>query len=195
MPHHTERERLLKNSFVYIKKPFFLHQRSQDLITCKAIYSVAEKQSCSCCLLPALTESRGYFIWARGYIKSPHSLELGMKRDEEALVILTIFTDRYPFMLPLLECLVEVTPAVTLSFHLLCLYFFFLFPLPPPVSILYSSNTEGLYQLRGSHCAPQSSIEGLEDAEVGAWLFVFLCRPTAVTKCCFYSITQFESLL
>lgn len=39
-----------------------------------------------------------------------------MKRDEEALVILTIFTDQYPFMLQFWVHLGEVAPAVTLSF-------------------------------------------------------------------------------
>lgn len=38
-----------------------------------------------------------------------------MKRDEEALVILTIFTDQYPFMLLLWVHVGEVAPAVTLS--------------------------------------------------------------------------------
>lgn len=58
-----------------------------------------------------------------------------MKRDEEALAILTIFTDQYPFMLLLSVHLGEVAPAVTLS-----PLYFSLFPsfLVPPSSALYS---------------------------------------------------------
>ncbi|KAA8594193.1 hypothetical protein FQN60_005027, partial [Etheostoma spectabile] len=37
--------------------------------------------------------------------------------------------------------------------------------MPLPASTLYLSNTEGLYQLGGPRCPPQSSIEGLEDIE------------------------------
>lgn len=82
-----------------------------------------------------------------------------MKRDEEALVILTIFSYQYPFML-----LLSVAPAVTLFLPLFSLFLFlFLFFLP-----LSSLHTGGLYQLGGPRCAPQSSIEGLEDIEVGS---------------------------
>lgn len=52
-----------------------------------------------------------------------------MKRDEEALVILTIFTDRYPFRLTLSVSLGDVSPAVTCLtavFHLHLLSFIFL---------------------------------------------------------------------
>lgn len=41
---------------------------------------------------------------------------VGMKRDEKALVILTIFTDQYPFMLLLSVHLIQVAPAVTISY-------------------------------------------------------------------------------
>lgn len=53
------------------------------------------------------------------------SLQVGarMKRNEGALVILTLFTDQYPFMLPLLVCLGEVAPEVTLFLPLFSLCF------------------------------------------------------------------------
>lgn len=113
--------------------------------------------------------------------------------DEEALVILTIFADQYPFMLLLIVQLGEVAAAVIRSFT-------FSLSLFSPLSSCfehYSSNTEGLYQLGVSHCPPQSSIEGLEDIEVGSLqtcLLVYLAAKnrqkytviyfaTAFTKC------------
>lgn len=88
----------------------------------------------------------------------------GMKRDEKALVILTIFTDQYPFMLLLS---VHLAPAVTISYPSFLSLCFPFPPFLPPASIIYSSNTEALYQLGRPRCGPQSSIEGLEDTEVG----------------------------
>ncbi|MEQ2258908.1 hypothetical protein XENORESO_004193 [Xenotaenia resolanae] len=67
-------------------------------------------------------------------------------------------------MLLLLVCLGEVASGVTLFFSLSPSLFLPSFS-PLPGSFLYSSNLEGLYQLGGRRCAPQSSIEGLDDAE------------------------------
>lgn len=90
----------------------------------------------------------------------------------EALVILTICIDQHPFMPLLMVQLAEVAPACDPSFNLLSL---FIYPSLLPfmalsASACYSSNTEGLYQLGGPRCPPQSSIEGLEDVEVGSQL-------------------------
>lgn len=81
-----------------------------------------------------------------------------MERDERALAVLTVFTDQYPFMLLLSVRLDEVAPEMTLFFPLF-------FP-QLPASTLSSPAAEGLYQLGGPRCPPQSSIEGLEDIEV-----------------------------
>lgn len=45
-----------------------------------------------------------------------------MKRDEEALVILTIFTDQYPFMLTLLVSLGDVASVSPLFSSISCSY-------------------------------------------------------------------------
>lgn len=115
-------------------------------------------------------------------------------------------------MLLLLVYLVKWFPQWPFLSPFLCL----LFPLSflPASPFFYSwLFTEGLYQLGGPRCAPQSSIEGLEDTEVrslrkasqyihqqprtsrSTWLFILLCRPTSFTKCSLNSLPPFECLL
>lgn len=176
-----------------------------------AIDAAAEKQPCSCCLLSVLI-SESYLCHLSLRVRRPIThFGVRMKRNEEALVILTINTDsicfcyrcswvkwllQWPFLSPFLSFYSSLFPSF----------------LPHPAPTLYSPNTGALYQLGGPRCAPQSSIEGLEDIEVGSLrtasqyihqqpkkhrstrLFVLPCSPTAFTKCCLYSFHVFESL-
>ncbi len=81
---------------------------------------------CRCCtretttLLLFTVDIDFWILWLCHLSRRVHrpTTQLGvrMKRDEEALVILTIFTDQYPFMLQFWVHLGEVAPAVTLSF-------------------------------------------------------------------------------
>lgn len=56
-----------------------------------------------------------FYLSLRAYWTTAQ-FEVEIERDEEAFVMLTIFTNQYPFMLLLLVCLAEVSPAVTHSF-------------------------------------------------------------------------------
>lgn len=70
-----------------------------------------------CCLLfgTDLWISCLFYLSLRAYWTTAQ-FEVEIERDEEAFVMLTIFTNQYPFMLLLLVCLAEVSPAVTQSF-------------------------------------------------------------------------------
>lgn len=75
----------------------------------------------------------------------------------------------------------EVAPAATLS-HTFPLSLF------PATSALWPPEAERLYQLGVSRCPPQSSIEGLEDVEVGfnASRHVICLYPDgSYWRCCF----------
>lgn len=67
----------------------------------------------------------------------------------------------------------EVAPTVTVLFSSPLLSLCLCSSLSSPFYYTLPS-TEGLYQLGGPRCAPQSSIEGLEDTEVGS------LRPTFI---------------
>lgn len=85
---------------------------------------------------------------------------------------------------------------------LLSLFMFSSSPLLPPAFTIYSPHTEGLYQLGGPRCGPQSSIEGLEDTEVRPLKYIheqlliqphlfsnatatfFFCRANVRRACC-----------
>lgn len=160
-----------------------------------AVDAAAEEQARCCCLLPLSTsESYLHCLSLRGTSTQPPQFGVRMERDERALVVLTIFTDQYPFMFLLSVPLDEVAPRMTLSLPFFCPQL--------PASTLSSPTAEGLYQLGGPRCPPQSSIEGLEDIEVRLWttlrstqLFILLCSSAAFIKSRLYSrVSPFKSL-
>lgn len=74
-----------------------------------------------------------------------------MKRDEEALVILTIFTNQYPFVVLLWGHLGEVAPAVTLLSLLILPSFF---PSCHFLLLLFTHPIQTVSTSWGVHAAP-----------------------------------------
>lgn len=132
-----------------------------------------------------------------------------MRRDEEALVTLTIFTNQYPFMLLFSVHLGEVASAVTLSFPFSLSLFF---PLSATSCFLLLTQYRGSLPAGWSTMCPSEqhrrtrgqwgriimnslSVYTPAANNISTQLCFFPCSYTAFTKCCLYSFPSFECLL
>lgn len=132
-------------SFVSREKSIFQNRITRDCCVCWGWKTLLPPILCCPCWLLNHTHA----IWAKGYTHT----EPRIANIEQYSVI----------NIHLCFPLIARGVSICLTFSL---FFFFLFILLPfchsPI------NSEGLYQLGVQRCPPQSSIEGLEDTEVGS---------------------------
>lgn len=163
-----------------------------------AIDAAAERQPRSCCLLPVSTSESHLCLlslWVHRPVPPAQSTNEERWRGVSNIDHIHRSLSNYASVSGAAGSRGSCSDPFFPLFSLYSSIFTFL---PLPASTLCSSNTDGLYQLGGPRCAPQSSIEGLEDIEVGslptAFQYIhlqprtrrstqFLCLAAAFPKC------------